>query len=91
MIGRCLPLEELEKFLKLDYQVERSFLIPSDAPGWRDFAKRYLYIPKTSNAENATWDRYDAFFTPLLSESGKPLGFISWDQPEICYHPLKDR
>lgn len=87
LIGARLPWEELEKFLKLDYKVERSFLIPSDAEGWKEFADRYLYIPKASHIENATWGRYDAFFTPLLSESGEYLGFISWDQPRNGLHP----
>ena len=89
LIGRRLPSEELETFLKLDYQVERSFLIPWDAPGWKEFAEKYLYIPKASNTENATWDIYDAFFTPLLSESGEPLGFIAWDQPEKGDRPTR--
>jgi GAF domain-containing protein len=89
LIGSRLPLEELEKFLKLDYKVERSFLIPSDAEGWKEFAKQYLYIPETSKIEFATWDRYDSFFTPLLSENGECLGFISWDQPENGLHPTK--
>lgn len=89
LIGKRLPLEELEKFLNWDYKVERSFLIPSDAAGWKEFAKRYLYIPQASNVANATWDRYDAMFTPLLSESGERLGFISWDQPENGLRPTK--
>jgi len=89
LIGSRLPLIELEKFLISEYAVERSFLIPSDAPGWQEFAEQHLYIPKTTNNLNATWNRYDAFFTPLFSENGDLLGYIAWDQPENNLRPPK--
>jgi GAF domain-containing protein/two-component sensor histidine kinase len=89
LIGTRLPLAELKKFLKVDYEVEKSFLIPSGAPDWKEFAESYLYIPKANEIENATWDRYDAFFTPLHSENGELLGYIAWDQPENGTRPTK--
>jgi GAF domain-containing protein len=89
LIGKRLPFDELEKYLKADYQQERSFLIPSDAPGWQEFAERYLYVTTASKLENATWDRYDALFTPLVSQSGDRIGFISWDQPANGLHPTR--
>jgi GAF domain-containing protein len=89
LIGRRMPLDELEKFLKPDYKVEKSFLIPADAPGWKRFAEHYLYIPPDHPVADATWDRYDAFFTPLYSENGELLGCIAWDQPENGLRPTQ--
>lgn len=89
LIGRRMPLAELEAFLNADYKVENSFLIPADAPGWKQFAERYLYIPRDTPLENSTWDRYDAFFTPLHSESGDLLGYIAWDKPENGLRPTQ--
>lgn len=89
LIGNRLPWAELKKYLKPEYSVERSFLIPSNAPGWQEFAKKFLYIPKTISKVNATWDVFDAFFTPLVSEKGDPIGYIAWDQPENSLRPHK--
>jgi GAF domain-containing protein/two-component sensor histidine kinase len=89
LIGTRLPLEELQKFLVRDYQEQRSFLIPSNAQGWKEFAEQYLYIPEASALETATWDPYDAFFTPLYSKNGELLGYITWDQPESALRPTR--
>jgi GAF domain-containing protein len=89
LLGRRMPLAELEKFLNEDYKVEKSFLVPANAPGWKEFAEKYLYIPSSNPVEDGTWDRYDAFFTPLHSKSRDLLGYIAWDQPEDGLHPTQ--
>ena len=81
-----LPYPDLKRFLKDDYRVERSYLIPSDAPDWEEFADKYLYV--TENAKSSGWDKYDAFFTPLTSER-QLLGYIAWDKPENGNRPSR--
>ena len=90
MIGSRLPLSGLESFLQDKYMVERSFLIPSNAPKWEEFAKKYLYLPQAQQVATAGRKKYDAFFTPLISESGNLIGYISWDQPENNLSPSKE-
>ncbi len=89
LMNQRLPLAELQPFLKPEYQIERSYLIPSDAPGWHEFADKYLHIPSTSQGTVGAWDRYDAFFTPLTSENGDLLGFVAWDGPQDNTRPSR--
>ncbi len=86
LIGTRIPLHELELFFKPNFSVERSYLIPSNTPGWSEFSEKYLYVTHIDD-KSATWDKYDSFFTPLYSESGDLVGYISWDKPENNQYP----
>jgi two-component sensor histidine kinase/GAF domain-containing protein len=86
-----LPYELLKPFLKEEYRVERSYLIPANAHSWKEFAESNLYIPTSHNEHiNKSWDNYDAFFTPLISEKENLLGYISWDQPADGGRPSQE-
>ncbi len=89
LMDQRLPLAQLQQFLKPEYQIERSYLIPSSAPGWHEFADTYLHVPSAPQGAAGTWDRYDAFFTPLTSENGDLLGFVAWDGPQDNTRPSR--
>lgn len=90
LIGVHSPLIELEKFLKEEYRVDMSYLIPSSALGWKEYAEKYLYIPNVEKNDTTSWDNYDAFFTPLISpEDGSLIGYLAWDKPESNLTPSK--
>lgn len=87
LLNNKLSHNKLLQFLLDEYRVERSYLIPSDAPFWKEFADENLYVPQ--NTLNSGWNSYDALFTPITSRENRTLGYIAWDQPENNERPSK--
>ncbi len=81
IIGERMPFSVLEPYLSSKYRAGSSFLIPDNAPGWREVADKYFYIDPDSTKKQSGWKAYDAFLTPLVDHIGNKIGILSLDLP----------
>ena len=85
-----VPLQKLETFFTQENQVERSYFINGENPIWKSFADHYLEVPPQTIYEHNNWGRYDALFTPIITEDDEMIGYFSVDMPTAWEGPQKD-
>jgi GAF domain-containing protein len=90
LIGQQMPWKALEPYLSEKYKAERSYLIPHDLKEWQELCNQYLYVPSAPHTPESGWHEYDAFLTPLITQSGETLGLLSLDLPERDTRPTPE-
>lgn len=82
LMFRDIPLEVIEPFLTKEFEVAGSFIIPNENKDWRKVAKKYFYFPDQTINKSIGWRAFNAFLTPLYTQSGRMIGLLSFDVPK---------
>ncbi|MFN8380493.1 MAG: GAF domain-containing protein [Anaerolineales bacterium] len=91
LMSRKQPLASLQKIMKPEFKISRSYFIPVDlAPVVpSDLHIVTLDVPVSAAAPHAAWHADDILLVPLENAEGQIVGIISLDDPSNGMRPDK--